>query len=361
MTPGGVLGELVVLADSVRGHAVDWFGPWAPVVTLIVQSLAAIAAVLLAAMGRSLWAPPFPELKNFPVRMAGLLSMVGMVALYVASKARDHPISFLLIATLCTIVLAVAGLLYMIVYPLLTFKCPGDGKTIHVRGLRLVRDARRVLDNDKGPPPLPAIRTIIGGVRPVDEVDYFCKANRDMPSFIWTRRSLVAAKTILVLTYWPLAISLLLLLVSGAYAIKQADTQVAIQPSAVEAKVPNEQLFSFDDAHLKPGAATTLQPIAALIRTKWKGGSIVIRGHSDKAGENRARGTAHNDALSKARAESVKAWLIAYGNLPPDIPFDVRGLGARDPAMNDENSDGTDNPDGRRLNRRVTIEIPLNH
>ena len=56
--------------------------------------------------------------------------------------------------------------------------------TAFVKGFRLDPDAKRVLADDQGPPPLPQIRRITGDVRPIDACDYFCNADRTKPEFV---------------------------------------------------------------------------------------------------------------------------------------------------------------------------------
>ncbi len=63
---------------------------------------------------------------------------------------------------------------------------------------------------------------------------------------------------------------------------------------------------------------------------------------------------AYNKKLSLARAESVKAWLVDKQGLA-DSSFGMKGLGAADPIAPNVNADGSDDPKGRQLNRRVEI------
>jgi outer membrane protein OmpA-like peptidoglycan-associated protein len=60
--------------------------------------------------------------------------------------------------------------------------------------------------------------------------------------------------------------------------------------------------------------------------------------------------------LSQERANAVKDWLVKNGNLPaPNIT--ARGFGEQNPVAPNTNPNGSDNPAGRALNRRVSIVV----
>lgn len=131
----------------------------------------------------------------------------------------------------------------------------------------------------------------------------------------------------------------------GIDAVKEVEGTACLSRIAVVA----DALFDFDSAELRPDAAETLD--AALVKiAEAGGGTITIVGHTD------ARGTdAYNDRLSEQRAATVRDWLVAKGAIPPDAG--IEGRGEREPVAPNENADGSDNPEGRQLNRRVEIEI----
>jgi outer membrane protein OmpA-like peptidoglycan-associated protein len=60
--------------------------------------------------------------------------------------------------------------------------------------------------------------------------------------------------------------------------------------------------------------------------------------------------------LSQERATAVKNWLLRNGNVPPDN-ITARGFGEQNPVAPNTNVDGSDNPAGRALNRRVSIVV----
>ncbi len=285
MSLSGVLGDVLATADSFRGHALEWFGPFAGIVTTSAQLLAAALALLLIGAGRRLWAPPGQGLQDFAPRIAGLLSAVAVLILYVTSYDTELTLSFLRVAIWAAGALTLAGAGYIIAYQLLAFRCPGE-QTVFVRGFCLDPDAKRVLDNDQGPPPLPIIRRITGTIRPTDACDYFCKADRSKPEFVWTKGSHVAAQLLLTFLYIPLAVSIIVLLAASALAVQQVDTKVIEVSTSTVVRVPANLLFDFNKSTLKPDATSTLENIAKMIRERWKSGPVIIAGYTDSIGSD---------------------------------------------------------------------------
>ena len=109
-------------------------------------------------------------------------------------------------------------------------------------------------------------------------------------------------------------------------------------------------LFEFDKADLKPAATQTLQKVVVLA-TKGNAAEVLVEGHTDSKGSDD-----YNMALSKRRAESVRSWLVDTGGLDAAI-VNAQGLGETQAVAENENLDGTDNPDGRAQNRRVDIYV----
>jgi OOP family OmpA-OmpF porin len=77
---------------------------------------------------------------------------------------------------------------------------------------------------------------------------------------------------------------------------------------------------------------------------------IVLRGHSDSAGSDRA-----NLAVSQRRAEAVAAWLEDHGVSADRIR--IVAFGEQNPVAPNANPNGTPNEPGRAKNRRVDIRI----
>ncbi|HEV2571353.1 MAG TPA: OmpA family protein [Beijerinckiaceae bacterium] len=118
----------------------------------------------------------------------------------------------------------------------------------------------------------------------------------------------------------------------------------------IELTLPADILFDFDKADIRPTAQSALHEVANLVRTKARG-PVAIQGYTDALGSD-----AYNQKLSERRANSVKSWMVSNEKLAA-TNLSVKGLGARDPVAPNRNADGTDNPDGRQLNRRVTFII----
>ena len=70
----------------------------------------------------------------------------------------------------------------------------------------------------------------------------------------------------------------------------------------------------------------------------------------------RARFIDEGRALSVRRAEAVHAALA--DRLGSDFTFEVDGFGETQPVAPNTHDDGSDNPEGRALNRRVEITFP---
>jgi outer membrane protein OmpA-like peptidoglycan-associated protein len=120
--------------------------------------------------------------------------------------------------------------------------------------------------------------------------------------------------------------------------------------STIEVTLAADALFDFDKSDLRAEAASTLHSLADIIRAKAHG-RIAIRGYTDALGKD-----AYNQRLSEQRASSVKTWLVGHEQLAA-TRLATSGLGARDPVAPNRHPDGSDNPDGRQLNRRVTVLI----
>lgn len=112
--------------------------------------------------------------------------------------------------------------------------------------------------------------------------------------------------------------------------------------------VGTDTLFGFDQDELGPEAEITLNALASQIAANP--GEITIEGHTDAKGSD-----AYNLDLSVRRAESVRDWLVEKGAVPVDVA--IRGEGEARPIAPNTLDDGSDNPDGRALNRRVEVVI----
>ncbi len=109
-------------------------------------------------------------------------------------------------------------------------------------------------------------------------------------------------------------------------------------------------LFQFARANLTPGATAILDHVAAQIKARALG-PVRVSGYTDSIGTD-----AVNIPLSKARARSVVNALRAQ---TPGITYQAQGFGSADPVAPNTKRDGSDNPAGRALNRRVTISFAV--
>jgi outer membrane protein OmpA-like peptidoglycan-associated protein len=125
-------------------------------------------------------------------------------------------------------------------------------------------------------------------------------------------------------------------------AIKETDTEVQIDLNA-------DVLFDFDKADVLPKAEETLQKAADAIRQRGPKGTVRVEGHTDSKGDDN-----YNMKLSVRRADAIRNWFVQKGGLS-GVNFGTKGLGETQPVAPNTNPDGSDNPEGRQKNRRVTI------
>jgi len=146
--------------------------------------------------------------------------------------------------------------------------------------------------------------------------------------------------------------------ITGAPKVEKASTLGTFPP--VESLKPVEScgtlitledgvLFDFGKSDIRPDAAQTLTKLADVL-TNAKVPAANIYGHTDSVSDE-----AFNQQLSEARANAVKNDLSTKG---VTATMDATGYGESKPVAPNENADGSDNPAGRALNRRVEIFIP---
>jgi OmpA-OmpF porin, OOP family len=122
--------------------------------------------------------------------------------------------------------------------------------------------------------------------------------------------------------------------------VEQTPDQTSIALSA-------DVLFEFDRADLTPAAGARLDEVAGQL-TDLGPRQVTIGGHTDGHGD-----PAYNQDLSVRRAEAVRVALDE--RLDDGFTFEVAGHGETQPVAPNENADGSDNPAGRAINRRVEI------
>lgn len=107
-------------------------------------------------------------------------------------------------------------------------------------------------------------------------------------------------------------------------------------------------LFAFNSARLSGAAGSRIAQAVANIRKRHPR-ALRIQGYTDSIGT-----PAYNLGLSRRRAQAVLTALQQHlgGGAPPMTAI---GYGEADPVASNTNPDGSDNPRGRALNRRVEI------
>lgn len=131
----------------------------------------------------------------------------------------------------------------------------------------------------------------------------------------------------------------------GWKAIKTQDL-----PCQKRFAVSGDTLFEFDKDTLTPQAVATLNLLVPELK-KQASHPVTVEGHTDSIGTDE-----YNVMLSNHRATRVKNWLIDNNIFAKDA-VKVMARGKRVPVAPNTNSDGSDNPQGRQLNRRVEIVI----
>jgi outer membrane protein OmpA-like peptidoglycan-associated protein len=122
-------------------------------------------------------------------------------------------------------------------------------------------------------------------------------------------------------------------------------------PHEVKITLAADVLFDFGRSELRPDAEKTLREAATKTKFAHAKGPIAVDGFTDAKG---AAGL--NQKLSEARADAVEDWLVRNGGFSAS-GLRPKGFGAARPVAANTKPDGTDNPAGRQLNRRVEIVV----
>lgn len=133
--------------------------------------------------------------------------------------------------------------------------------------------------------------------------------------------------------------------------IEKLEYQVRETERGVEIIFPEVLLFDFDSDRLKPEAKAKMHIIAEVVNEpEVESRTIAVEGHADIIGP-----VAYNLDLSKRRSESVGRALVFSGVRKERLS--TNWFGEKKPIAANKNPDGTDNPKGRALNRRVELII----
>jgi outer membrane protein OmpA-like peptidoglycan-associated protein len=122
------------------------------------------------------------------------------------------------------------------------------------------------------------------------------------------------------------------------------------QGGQTQLNVESDVLFAFNSADLGPDAQAVLSQVVTRLKAAPPG-PVMIIGYTDSIGDD-----AFNLDLSRRRATAVRDYLAQQVGRP-ELGYPTDGKGKADPVAPNTKPDGSDNPDGRRLNRRVTISF----
>ncbi len=119
-------------------------------------------------------------------------------------------------------------------------------------------------------------------------------------------------------------------------------------PCVTVVRLGADVLFDFNSADLRPEVESVVDQLAeALLVTDQ---TIEIHGHTDSVGDE-----AYNQDLAAQRAATFAEALVSRG-----VTTELRivSFGETRPAAPNERPDGSDDPAGRQLNRRIEIVVP---
>jgi outer membrane protein OmpA-like peptidoglycan-associated protein len=135
--------------------------------------------------------------------------------------------------------------------------------------------------------------------------------------------------------------------IPGEEAEYTVDYEIIFEPARVF--VLKNVEYDFDKASLRKESFETLDMLVEVMKRK-SNMEIEIAGHTDN------HGTAeYNLKLSQERAESVRKYLVSKGIKQNRIT--AKGYGFSQPIAHNTHEDGSDNPEGRQLNRRTEIRV----
>ena len=131
-------------------------------------------------------------------------------------------------------------------------------------------------------------------------------------------------------------------------ALKDLDAKVTDQEIRIELSA--DVLFDFDKHDLRPEAVPSLEKVAVVLRAHANA-PVTIDGHTDGKGSD-----AYNQPLSEKRAQAVRDWLVKNGGASA-ATITTKGWGKTRPIVPNTHPDGSDDPEGRKKNRRVEITV----
>src|SRR4026209_1846447 len=134
--------------------------------------------------------------------------------------------------------------------------------------------------------------------------------------------------------------------------LEKARQELQAQQSgrSLSMNLSGDVLFDYDEAELKPASEEALKKVAVVL-SQFPESKVTVEGYTDSKGT-----TATNMQLSRERAQAVKDWLVKNGGVLA-ANVSTKGFGEQYPIAPNKNTDGSDNPLGRALNRRVSIIV----
>ncbi|MEO6538784.1 MAG: OmpA family protein, partial [Ferruginibacter sp.] len=111
----------------------------------------------------------------------------------------------------------------------------------------------------------------------------------------------------------------------------------------------NNVFFDFDKYNLRPESYVELDRVVKFLND-YPNIEIEMSAHTDSKGADD-----YNMTLSDNRARSVMEYILSKGIEP--VRITSHGYGETKPVSTNTNADGSDNPEGRQLNRRVEFTI----
>ncbi|MFM7021379.1 MAG: OmpA family protein [Flavobacteriales bacterium] len=131
-----------------------------------------------------------------------------------------------------------------------------------------------------------------------------------------------------------------------------SEIQTEIKLETLEAGkniILNNIFFDFDKATITPQSKTELDKLFRLLVNN-PSMKVEIQGHTDSKGNDD-----YNKRLSQERSEAVVKFLVDRGINKNQLS--AKGYGESKPIAKNTNEDGSDNPEGRKLNRRTEMKI----
>jgi outer membrane protein OmpA-like peptidoglycan-associated protein len=125
---------------------------------------------------------------------------------------------------------------------------------------------------------------------------------------------------------------------------------VLLPPIIVGSRVVlNNIFFDFDKATLRTTSNVELRNLVRFMN-KYPGVSVEISGYTDSKGTED-----YNMKLSQNRAQAVVTYLLGKGIATDRMT--AKGYGENNPDASNQKADGSDDPAGRQLNRRVELKV----